>query len=127
MGIRIVQNLPEHEWRLFVDRHPDGNIFHTPEMFQVFSLTKMHHPELWAATEKGSIQALLLPIRITLKTGLPPQLITRSIVYGSVLCVPGAEGLKALGQLLQTYKREAEEATLFTELRNLSETLQNCF
>jgi lipid II:glycine glycyltransferase (peptidoglycan interpeptide bridge formation enzyme) len=121
VGIRIVQKLSEHEWRLFVDRHPDGNIFHTPEMFQVFSLTKRHRPELWAATENGSIRALLLPVRIALKNGLPPQLFTRSIAYGSILCVPGAEGLKALGQLLQTYTQEADGTTLFTELRNLKE------
>lgn len=122
MGIRIVQNLPELAWRHFVHGHPDGNIFHTPEMFQVFSLTKGHRPELWAATEKGNVLALLLPVRITLNELLPPQLVTRSIVYGGVLSMPGAEGLMALGQLLQAYIREADGATLFTELRNLKET-----
>jgi hypothetical protein len=36
MPIEIVQDLNPAQWRNFVDSHPQGNIFHTPEMFQVF-------------------------------------------------------------------------------------------
>jgi hypothetical protein len=57
MSITIVHTLPEEEWRRFVEEHPAGNIFHTPEMFQVFSRAKGHQPELWAAIEGGYVGA----------------------------------------------------------------------
>ena len=35
-NITVVNTLPEKNWCHFVEEHPAGNIFHTPEMFQVF-------------------------------------------------------------------------------------------
>jgi serine/alanine adding enzyme len=118
--MEIVRQLDEHLWRDFVDSHPLSNIFHTPEMFQAFSRTKGHQPELWATTQEGRVLALLLPVRITLKDGLLRPFTTRAVVYGSVLCVSGSEGKEALEMLLRVYKREAKRNILFTELRNLS-------
>lgn len=132
MSVTVVRTLPEEEWHRFVEEHPAGNIFHTPEMFQVFERTKGHRPELWAATRDGRVLALLLPVKITLMGGLLQALTTRSVAYGSALCAPGAEGREALDVLLRTYVREVDGSPLFTELRNLSDmeawqpTLQKC-
>lgn len=104
-----------------MEEHPAGNIFHTPEMFQVFSLTKNHQPELWAATEESRTLALLLPVRIALMDGFLRRLATRSVVYGSVLCEPSRLGRAALAELLETYTRHVNRPPLFTELRNLSD------
>ena len=92
MSVTIVHTLPEEEWRRFVEEHSAGNIFHTPEMFQVYSRTQGHRPELWAATRDGRVQALLLPVLVTLMDGLLRSFTTRAIVYGSVLCDPGPQG-----------------------------------
>ncbi len=126
MSIAIVRTLPEQEWRSFVEEHPTGNVFHTPEMFQVFGRTKGHQPELWVAAKDGRALALLLPVQITLMSRLLRPFTTRAVAYGSVLCTPGAEGQEALALLLQTYTQEVNGAPLFTELRNLSniETVQ---
>jgi serine/alanine adding enzyme len=120
MSISVVNSLPEDEWRQFVEKHPAGNVFHTPEMFQVFSQTKGFRPELWAGTKDGRVLALLLPAQITLMNGLLRRLTTRSVAHGSVVCMPDAEGQEALSELLQTYKRETGGTPLFTELRNQS-------
>jgi serine/alanine adding enzyme len=119
--MKIVRSLDAETWRQLVNGHPAGNIFHTPEMFQVFSRTEGHQPELWAATEGGRVLALLLPVRVTLLNGLLCRFTTRAVVYGSVLCAPGTEGQQALAMLLRTYKREVKGSPLFTELRNLSD------
>ena len=86
MSVAIVRTLAEGEWRRFVNEHPAGNIFHTPEMFHVFERAKGHRPELWAATRDGRVLALLLPVKITLMGGPLQPLTTRSVAYGSVLC-----------------------------------------
>jgi serine/alanine adding enzyme len=121
MRIRVVNSLPIEEWRRFVERHPQGNIFHTPEMFQVFERTKNHKPELWAATNGSRTLALLLPVRIALMDGFLRRLTTRSVAYGSVLCEPTRMGQAALTELLGAYTRQVDHAPLFTELRNLSD------
>jgi serine/alanine adding enzyme len=121
MSIRIVREIPEETWRSFVESNPDGNIFHTPEMFQVFSRTKGHEPELWAAIgTHQQILALFLPVRISLKPGVLQYLTSRSVVFGSVLCNQDNEAFEALRILLQSYQRETGLRSLFTQLRNIS-------
>jgi lipid II:glycine glycyltransferase (peptidoglycan interpeptide bridge formation enzyme) len=91
-------------------------------MFRVFERAKGHHPILWAAVDSGDRPlALLLPVRVTLMSGLLYRLTTRNVVYGSVLCAPGTEGQEALKMLLRTYNRKVRGKVLFTELRNLSD------
>ncbi len=122
MDFIITDTLNETEWRNFVDRNPQGNIFQTPEMFEVFSQAKGYHPELRAALGvDGQIYALLIPIQVSLKGGLLRRLTTRSIAYGSTLCTPDSVGKDALRTLLNDYTKKAGRQGLFTELRHLSD------
>jgi CelD/BcsL family acetyltransferase involved in cellulose biosynthesis len=118
----IVQELDESQWREFVDNHPGAQIFHTPELFQVFARARRHHPTLWAAVDShNGPLALLLPVQVTLLGGPLRRATTRAIAYGGVLCAPGPEGKEALRALLRTYTRAAKGSALFTELRNLTD------
>jgi CelD/BcsL family acetyltransferase involved in cellulose biosynthesis len=118
----LVRQLDESTWREFVETHPQGTIFHTPEMFQVFSRTHGYHPDLWAMVDKGGRPlALFVATRIALVTGPLSRLTSRAIVHGSVLCKPDRRGQKALDILLKAYKRAMKARVLFTELRNLSD------
>ncbi len=120
--MQVVQNLDADAWRDFVERNPRGNIFHTPEMFQVFARVSGHKPALWAVIEDDSrVLALVLPIEITLRPGLLRPFTTRAVAYGSVLSIPGTQGQEALALWLQTYCQETQRRVLFTELRNLSD------
>jgi len=120
--MRLVRELDRGVWNGFVIGHPDGNIFHTPDMFEVFLKAKGHVPSLWAALGKdGEVLALLLPVRIMLLGGFLQPLTTRAVVYGSVLHHPSPEGQEALASLLRLYNQEMRSRLLFTELRNLSD------
>ena len=121
-GIRIVNSLPDRGWRAFIAANPNSNIFHTPEMFEVFARAERHHPTLWAAVDaEGCPLALLLPVQVTLFDSLPRRLTTRAIVYGSLLWQAGEAGMQALNELLNAYIREMGGKALFTELRNTSD------
>jgi len=122
MTISIIKSLDDKTWREFVDRHPQGNIFHTPEMFQVFEEARGHHPQLYAAMDQdGGVQALLLPVQVTLMNGPLRRLTTRAIVYGGALNSTDPTGCTALDVLLGTYSEVAGREALFTEMRNLSD------
>lgn len=119
--MRIVDSLDETTWRDFVSSHPLGNIFHTPEMFQVFARTRGHKPLLWAAVDEDERPlALVLPVQITLFDGPFRHFTTRAIVYGSVLYETCPRGREALDALLRTYVRHTK-GVLFTEMRNLTD------
>ncbi len=119
--IHVVRQLDERVWKEFVDQHPQANIFHTPEMYQVFERTPGFHPAIWAAVRPGGqIEALFLPVQVTLNN-LLRRFTTRAISYGSVLCSPTDEGHQALSLLLDAYVREIKGSCLFTELRNVSD------
>jgi phage gp29-like protein len=57
MGITIVRTLSEEKWRRFVEEHPAGNIFHTPEKFQrVFEQAKQGFLTSFRVTCRKSYQ-----------------------------------------------------------------------
>lgn len=119
--MQIVRQLDESVWREFVDQEPLGNIFHTPEMFRIFSRTRGYHPTLWAAVDDSNRPlALMLPVQVTLMPGVLRRFTTRALLYGSVLCASGP-GNKALEMLLPAYISETGRHILYTELRNLSD------
>jgi len=122
MSLALVDSLDEEVWREFVNKHPQGNIFHTPEMFRVFERARGHLPRLHAAIDgEGRVKALLLPVQVTLMNGLLRRLTTRSIVYGGVLCSTDPAGKTALEILLRAYSERDGREALFTEMRNLSD------
>ncbi len=133
MSFKLVVSVDEEVWRGFVDRHPQGNIFHTPEMFQVFERARGYHPRLYAAVDDdGQMLALLLPVQVTLINGPLRRLTTRAIAYGSAVCSSDTMGRKALAALLDDYTQKSHHQILFTELRNQSDlsaiqpVLQQC-
>jgi len=122
--MRILRSLDEITWRSFVSEHPLGNIFHSPEMFQVFARAKGHDPLLWATVDENARPlALLFPVQITLFPGPMRSLSTRAIVYGSVLYETSPKGEEALEFLLRSYAQETK-GVLFTEMRNLTDLCQ---
>lgn len=121
MTVTIVNSLPVDEWRGFVDRHPAGNVFHTPEMVEVFASTRGFKPEVWAARAQDQrLLVLFLPVRISLHDGVLARLTSRSIAFGSILCARDAESPRALELLLRAYQSETGRHSLFTELRNIT-------
>jgi serine/alanine adding enzyme len=125
-NLKIVRDLDKQQWREFVENHHQGQIFHTPEMFDVFSLAGGHQPDLWAAVESdGKILTLFLPVQITLMNKWLRHfslLTTRAVSYGNALCDAGGKGLWALDLLLKRYVELVDRKLLFTEFRNLSST-----
>lgn len=121
MNTFIVNTLPEDIWRAYVDNHPEGNMFHTPEMFHVFSQVKGYSPEIWAVLgEDQQILAMFLPVHISLYDGVIRRLTTRTNVFGGILVNRGPDGEKAMIDLLKAYQRDSGRRSIFTEIRNMS-------
>jgi len=129
----ITNSLIVEIWRSFIKDQPSGNIFHTPEMFEVFQRAQGHYPQLFAAKNNdGQLLALLTPVLVTLHNGILRCLMTRSIAYGGALFEHDENGKVAMGDLLRECTRRTKSDAIFTELRHLSDvasikdTLSDC-
>jgi serine/alanine adding enzyme len=120
--VAVKTQLDEHAWRRFVDTHSAGNVFHTPEMYEVYRRAKHHRPSLWAATDaSGAPLALLLPVEVTLVGGPIRPFTSRAVAYGGLLCGHDPASSRAVAALLVAHKREVGGRVLFAELRHLSD------
>ncbi|MCL4804836.1 MAG: GNAT family N-acetyltransferase [Anaerolineae bacterium] len=118
-SLQVERELELPQWRAFVDANPDGNIFHTPEMFEVFSQAARHRPTCWAVVDESSCPlALLTPVEVSVLARPFHPLSSRAVAYGGVLCEPSARGRQALTTLMQAYSRHPHATAIFTELRN---------
>ena len=119
---RVVQALDQDRWAEFVARHPDGSIFHTPEMHRVFAETLNHRPGLWATVdEAGEVRALMTPVAIGSLRGPVRALAIRLVAFAGPLVAAGPDSSAAFGTLLRTYQGTRRTA-LFTEFRNHADT-----
>ncbi len=120
MKFKVVKTLNKEIWHKFLVEQSTANIFHTPEMFEVFNCIHGYQSDIWATVnDRGDVFALLIPVKVTLIEGILSRFTTRSVVYGSVLCSTNNEGQKALDCLLRAYLKRDTHNSLFAELRNL--------
>ncbi len=122
MSIEITNTLPQEAWRQFVEEYPGGNIYGSPEMFEVFQHARKHRPAVWAAVGQGGRVLALLPLAQVILNPLLKLFTSRAEAYGGVLCAPGQEGRDALDKLLQVYQRKGSRGALFTELRHMADS-----
>lgn len=86
----IKRVLNKEEWHEFVNTHPVGNIFQTPEMHAVYKNTKMYEPVFLSVINNdgddgGEITGTLLAVIQKEHEGLLGKFSARSIIWGGPL------------------------------------------
>lgn len=121
-GMKVVESLNEVQWREFLESHPGGNVFLTPEMYAVYENTKRCEPIFLAVkNESDEVLALLLA---DLDWDYPKPfgyLTARSIMRSEPLCEESERGLIALDMLLRKYDEVASKKSLYSQIRNLDD------
>ena len=114
-----------NRWCQFLVEHEDSNIFHTPEMYDVFADTPDCRPAVLCAVSSGQILALMTPVRVRL-TRLPVgRLAWRVLLFGGILAERSERGQEAVRVLLHRLRSEARGCEI--EVRNLSNrSLEAC-
>ena len=121
MKYNIVQSLRKEEWENFVYKHPGGNIFQTPEMYEVYKRTKHYEPILLAVkNESNEIFAIVLAVIEREFSGILGIFNARSSIYGGPLIVN--EDINILELLLKEYDKIILKKALYTLCRNFWDT-----
>jgi serine/alanine adding enzyme len=118
-----VTSTPEIDaWRRFIKKHPDGNIFHTPEMAAVFNHAKhLNSMVLACINHNKEIISLILVVYVKTNGGISLRLSSRCISYGGILYRTDS-GRESLAHILDALDMTARPVSLLTEIRNISDT-----
>lgn len=119
MTILEYKDIDREEWGTFVTGHPKGNVFQTPEMYDVYSCTAHTKPLVVAISEGNEIVGLLLAQILTNGNALMSWLTARSIIIGGPLVKD--DDPKVLEVLLREYRKKLPNKVIYSEIRPIYE------
>ncbi|BBE16230.1 tRNA-dependent lipid II--amino acid ligase [Aquipluma nitroreducens] len=112
------ENIEKKKWSDFVMNHPNGNIFQTPAIFDLYDKTPKYETVFCAALDsRNEIVGLNLAIIQKEHFGIFGQLSARSIIWGGPLIKE--ENPEVLDLLLRKYKEQIHDKAIYTQFRNL--------
>jgi len=117
-----VTDKPSREsWADFVFKHPCGNIFQTPQMFDVYQSTPNNNAGVLALQNDGGEIVALMVYTFISEPGIKRFFSTRSVVSGGPLILEN--NIEYATLLLSEYnKRVSKTDVIYTEIRNLYDT-----
>lgn len=114
----MIQIIDKKKWKDFVFNHPHGNIFQTPEMYEVYNRTKNNKPILVSVyDENENITGIILAVIIKESSGLIGYFSSRSIIIGGPLIKDNNPQI--LDEILKKYNQIAKSQVVFSQFRNL--------
>lgn len=104
-------------WSDFVKKHPNGNVFQTPEMFDVYISTKNYFPVLLICLSNSQeILGILLAVIQKEHKGILGYFSARSIVFGGPLIKNKND--EVLKLILLKYNKLICDKVLYSQFRN---------
>lgn len=110
--------LPDRqEWSDFVFNHPNGNIFQTPEIYDVYYHTKHYEPIALFAFEKKIMVGVLLGVIQKEYGSFLGYISSRCIVFGGPLVLNNQP--KIIDSLLRNFNKNIKNKVIYSQFRNL--------
>ena len=102
-------------WAEFVAQHPQGNIFQTPEMYDVYACAEHVEPIAIAAMEGDEIVGILVAQYMTNGGSLASWITARSIITGGPLAKDNKPEI--VEALMREYRLLLPSKTIYSEIR----------
>lgn len=115
--MKIIYNsdINRADWSAFVARHPQGNIFQTPEMYDVYACAEHVTPIAIAAIEEDELVGILVAQYMTNGGALASWITARSIITGGPLAIDNKPEI--IQALMDAYKKQLPCRTIYSEIR----------
>jgi len=115
--ITNVNNIDKKKWYEFVYNHPHGNVFQTPEMYEVYQNTKNYEPVfLKVVNSKDEISGTLLSVIQKESSGVLGNFTARSIIQGGPLIKD--DDPDVLDFILKEYDKAIKKKAIYSQFRN---------
>jgi len=116
--MKISKHLENKSLTNFLEKHPNANVFQTPEMYQVYKSTKNYEPVfLSVVNDDNEILGMLLAVIQKEHSGLLGNFSARSIIWGGPLVKDNNP--EVLDYLLKEYNKTIKRKAIYTQFRNL--------
>ncbi len=115
--MKIREYIRTKVWSDFVKDHPKGNIFQTPEMYDVYLRTENYQPVLLTVVENDEVVGVLLSVIQKEYSGVLGKVTARSIIIGGPLIKDNNPDV--LKFLLDEYTQKIKDQVIFSQFRNL--------
>lgn len=115
MKILLGNNIDRKAWAAFLAKHPQGNIFQTPEMYDVYACAEHVTPMAIAALERDEIVGILVAQYMTNGGALASWITARSIITGGPLARNNDPAI--IQALMDAYKKQLPCKTIYSEIR----------
>jgi len=124
--IKLGNSIDKALWSEFVESHPNGNPFQSPQMYEVYSLTKGMEPSAIAIFDNDQMIGLLVTNTIYQfnSISLIKNLSKRALIIGGPL-VTGNNKVRVGNLLIKQHEKLVGKSILFTEFRNLYDNSKN--
>jgi len=117
---KLTRELNKCQWSSFVYDHPNGNVFQTPEMYEVYKNTKNYEPIFLAViNDKNEILGTLLAVIQKEYSGFLGNFTARSIIFGGPLIKNNDADI--LDFILQEYNKIIRKKAIYSQFRNMWE------
>jgi len=121
INYRVTQDICHQKWSSFVCNHPKGNIFQTPEMFEVYKGTKKCNPiALGVVDYKYDIVGILLAVIQKEHNGIFGIFSSRAIITGGPIVENDNQEILSL--LLSSYNEVIKHRVIYSQIRNIFDT-----
>lgn len=105
------------KWSDYVRNHPNGNVFQTPEMYEVYLRTPNYNPIFISVFNKtGNIEALLLALIQKERLGIIGTMTARSIILGGPLV--SNNDIEVFKLLIAKYNTIVKRKAVYSQFRN---------
>jgi len=115
--LKIKEYIRIKAWGEFVKNHPNGSIFQTPEMYDIYLRTENFEPVLLTVVEGEEVLGILLSVIQKEYTGVLGSISARSIIIGGPLVKDNNP--EVLKFLLDEYIQRIKYHVIFSQFRNL--------
>jgi len=115
---KLTRELNKCQWSSFVYDHPNGNIFQTSEMYEVYKNTKNYEPIFIAViNDNDEILGILLAVIQKEYSGVLGNFTARSIIFGGPLIKNNDAGI--LDFILKEYNKAIRKKAIYSQFRNM--------
>ena len=114
--------IDKQSWSNFVKSHPQGNVFQSPEMYELYLSASFIHPVVVASVCDGQVDGILVVQSLSSKNPCAVWLTSRCIIMGGPLALNNDKAI--IDDLMTAYRSLIPLKTIYTEIRPIYDSAE---